>query len=67
MRAMTYLIGILAGYVYMKLKEADYKLSLVRRIHFNDTIINAYILIMLYYTETSTHFNAKYYTKLLQI
>lgn len=29
MRAMTYFVGILAGYIYMQLKEADYKLSLV--------------------------------------
>jgi len=26
---MTYFIGILAGYMYTRLKEADYKLSLV--------------------------------------
>lgn len=44
MRAMTYLIGILAGYVYMKLKEADYKLSLVYRIN-SCNITNSYCAI----------------------
>lgn len=29
MRSMTYFVGILAGYMYTRLKEADYKLSLV--------------------------------------
>lgn len=29
MRSMTYFIGMLAGYVYMRLKEAEYQLSLV--------------------------------------
>lgn len=29
MRSMTYFIGMFAGYLYMRLKEADYQLSLV--------------------------------------
>lgn len=29
MRSMTYFVGILAGYLYMRLKEADFKFSLV--------------------------------------
>lgn len=33
MRSMTYFVGILTGYLYMKLKEADYKLSLVKNLN----------------------------------
>uniref|UniRef100_A0A2S2R6Q5 Nose resistant to fluoxetine protein 6 n=1 Tax=Sipha flava TaxID=143950 RepID=A0A2S2R6Q5_9HEMI len=39
MRAMTYFVGILAGYIYMQLKEADYKLSLKSRIFWAPTVL----------------------------
>ncbi|CAI6362439.1 unnamed protein product [Macrosiphum euphorbiae] len=39
MRSMTYFVGILAGYIYTRLKDADYKLSLKSRIFWAPVVL----------------------------
>ncbi|XP_050058911.1 nose resistant to fluoxetine protein 6-like isoform X2 [Aphis gossypii] len=57
MRSMTYFVGILAGYVYMRLKEADYKLSLKSRIFWAPVVLMIGNVI---YLSSGTFFTLKH-------
>ncbi|XP_025190639.1 nose resistant to fluoxetine protein 6-like isoform X2 [Melanaphis sacchari] len=57
MRSMTYFIGILAGYLYMRLKEADYKLSLKSRIFWVPVVL---IIGNIIYLSSGTFFTLKH-------
>ncbi|XP_060849044.1 nose resistant to fluoxetine protein 6-like [Rhopalosiphum padi] len=57
MRAMTYFVGLLAGYLYMRLKEADYKLSLKSRIFWAPVVLMIGNVI---YLSSGTFFTLKH-------